>query len=636
MADSVDPQILALLKTGTGDLKAGKSQKFGADSVDPTEFSRVLDRQRAKNPEPGRAAAPEAGAPESGSSLPSRGRDLAAAAGDARDGAGPRDPAGSAQTADRGAETATSATPASDDPGRGSQALPATAIPTAERAASTGPAAASSAESKLADNVRTASVAESLKSSPAAGAAGTGTPAVSGADTADRGGFSVASAVASQTPGTAPVNQPPPTVGSGRATDSVAGDTPGSSERAAKGEGPSAASGQISNRASAVTPAAAGVTLPPAVGNATVADDSEVLATAPPATTSRSPQERADTTMRQSGPPGALVNEEAPLRETSGRGLAEGRGALGSGLQPPAAGPAQAARGDVAAKEMAAPGGNSSAALESASAERALQSTSPTDRPLASAAALRPETSGTANALEGRRADSRMRIERAGSSAGANPIDPRSATTAEGGTRVEPVAFETADINVTPAVRGGEAAAGSGVAVAAGATLTGGVSGSPGAGAASMDPANEYSLERAPDDPEFADELTTRMKVLVRDGVREARLQLHPAELGRLQVTITTEGDQARVSFVADTAAARDTIEQNLPRLREMFEQNGLELAQSDVGQRGPAGGENEGRGAADEERATTDVAAVGADGEAVNPDADPGSAGTSRIDTYI
>ncbi|MEM6773767.1 MAG: flagellar hook-length control protein FliK, partial [Pseudomonadota bacterium] len=144
----------------------------------------------------------------------------------------------------------------------------------------------------------------------------------------------------------------------------------------------------------------------------------------------------------------------------------------------------------------------------------------------------------------------------------------------------------------------------------------------------------EFSLSRPPEDPEFAGELTTRMKVLVRDGVREARINLHPAELGRLQVTVSTEGDQARISFMAETSAARDAIEQSLPRLRDMLEQNGLQLAQSDVGQQGLA------QGRRDDGSEAGPLAATGSgagDDEAQDgPDSRASVSGSSRIDTYI
>jgi flagellar hook-length control protein FliK len=142
----------------------------------------------------------------------------------------------------------------------------------------------------------------------------------------------------------------------------------------------------------------------------------------------------------------------------------------------------------------------------------------------------------------------------------------------------------------------------------------------------------EYALNHAPQDPEFPGELTARMKTLLRDGVREARLQLHPAELGRLSVTVSTDGDQARVSFIADTAAARDAIEQSMPRLREMLEQNGLQLAQSDVGQRDLQGG----RDGADAERSISRGNVGDTPAESEVPEELVSHRSSSRIDTYI
>ncbi|WOJ93307.1 flagellar hook-length control protein FliK [Congregibacter variabilis] len=141
----------------------------------------------------------------------------------------------------------------------------------------------------------------------------------------------------------------------------------------------------------------------------------------------------------------------------------------------------------------------------------------------------------------------------------------------------------------------------------------------------------QYSLSRAPDDVEFSSELTARMKTLVRDGVREARLQLHPAELGRLQVTVTTEGDQTKVAFTAETAAARDAIEQSMPRLREMLEQSGLQLAQSDVGQRDLQGnGERGSDGQFAEQQGASEATDVD------SPVLVTSTSGNGRIDTYI
>lgn len=65
-----------------------------------------------------------------------------------------------------------------------------------------------------------------------------------------------------------------------------------------------------------------------------------------------------------------------------------------------------------------------------------------------------------------------------------------------------------------------------------------------------------------------------------------AELHLHPAELGSIEIKIVTEDQQARVSFITSSAAARDVIEESLPKLRELLADSGLALDQSDISQK--------------------------------------------------
>jgi flagellar hook-length control protein FliK len=185
------------------------------------------------------------------------------------------------------------------------------------------------------------------------------------------------------------------------------------------------------------------------------------------------------------------------------------------------------------------------------------------------------------------------------------------------------------------AARGGEAQLGVQAASAASSLPASAATAPAGEVSGEADPIMDLRLARAPDDPEFAGEMTARMKMLVRDGVREARIQLHPAELGRLQVTVNMDGDQARVAFVAESNAARDAIEQSLPRLRELFEQAGLQLAQSDVGQQGQADSRDPA-----ERLSPGAVLADAGDAESASADSDNPRSGPdgprARIDTYI
>ncbi|WP_027948779.1 flagellar hook-length control protein FliK [Haliea salexigens] len=144
------------------------------------------------------------------------------------------------------------------------------------------------------------------------------------------------------------------------------------------------------------------------------------------------------------------------------------------------------------------------------------------------------------------------------------------------------------------------------------------------------------AMTHAPQDAEFAGELANRLQVFARNGGHEATLQLHPADLGRLQVSITTEGDQARVVFVADSAAARDAIEQSMPRLREMLAQSGLQLSHSDVSGQFQGGADSQRDAPGLPRTAGTDGLADGAVPGTAEPGAALASTGVRLVDYYI
>ncbi len=121
----------------------------------------------------------------------------------------------------------------------------------------------------------------------------------------------------------------------------------------------------------------------------------------------------------------------------------------------------------------------------------------------------------------------------------------------------------------------------------------------PGLGLSSITHAESKSVNRAnaiqvPQQPLMtkspevvsSNELATHLRVLKSSGGGEARLQLHPAELGRMTVSLITEGDEARVSFVVDNPQAKQAVEVSLPRLRDLMDEAGLSLTDADVSDR--------------------------------------------------
>ncbi len=91
------------------------------------------------------------------------------------------------------------------------------------------------------------------------------------------------------------------------------------------------------------------------------------------------------------------------------------------------------------------------------------------------------------------------------------------------------------------------------------------------------------SLQQTAGQPGWGEEMRSTLQWLNRQGVHRAELQLHPAELGSIDVQITSENDQTSVVFVAANRGARELLEAELPRLRELFSQAGVELSQAEV-----------------------------------------------------
>ena len=85
---------------------------------------------------------------------------------------------------------------------------------------------------------------------------------------------------------------------------------------------------------------------------------------------------------------------------------------------------------------------------------------------------------------------------------------------------------------------------------------------------------------------QFADEMATYVRVLKSQSGGEVKLNLHPAELGRMSISVFTEGSETKVIFVVENTQARQSIETALPRLREMLDEAGLSLTESDVSER--------------------------------------------------
>jgi|GEM_PF-1965664 len=80
-----------------------------------------------------------------------------------------------------------------------------------------------------------------------------------------------------------------------------------------------------------------------------------------------------------------------------------------------------------------------------------------------------------------------------------------------------------------------------------------------------------------------AEALANRISVMQTRGMQVAEMRLDPPDLGQLRVQIRMQGDQASVIFQSPNAHARDLLENALPRLKEMLEEQGMNLSDASV-----------------------------------------------------
>ena len=67
-----------------------------------------------------------------------------------------------------------------------------------------------------------------------------------------------------------------------------------------------------------------------------------------------------------------------------------------------------------------------------------------------------------------------------------------------------------------------------------------------------------------------------------------AELVLTPPQLGRIEISLTMNGDQANAIFISANPTVRDALENALPRLREILADAGVTLNQAQVGAESP------------------------------------------------
>lgn len=79
-------------------------------------------------------------------------------------------------------------------------------------------------------------------------------------------------------------------------------------------------------------------------------------------------------------------------------------------------------------------------------------------------------------------------------------------------------------------------------------------------------------------------EVGNRLVWMANRAESHAELVLTPPHMGRVEVSLSVNGDQASATFVSSNPAVREALEAAMPRLRETLADAGIQLGQAQVG----------------------------------------------------
>ncbi|WP_022982815.1 flagellar hook-length control protein FliK [Ideonella sp. B508-1] len=139
-------------------------------------------------------------------------------------------------------------------------------------------------------------------------------------------------------------------------------------------------------------------------------------------------------------------------------------------------------------------------------------------------------------------------------------------------------------------------------------------------------PAASAQLPMAPDHPEFPAALGVQLSTWVNDGIEHASLELHPQDLGPIEIHIAVKDGQTHVELGSAVPGTREALNLALPQLSAQLDGVGLSLAGGQVFDQGSRSSDPSG-----EQGAGRSAGRAGRGGSALGGVADAGSAGSSR-----
>jgi flagellar hook-length control protein FliK len=92
--------------------------------------------------------------------------------------------------------------------------------------------------------------------------------------------------------------------------------------------------------------------------------------------------------------------------------------------------------------------------------------------------------------------------------------------------------------------------------------------------------------------PEWSDEVSQRVRWVIGTQVQSAELKINPPQLGPIEVRVSVDSDQQMtVTLSSQHALVRETLQDSVPRLRDLMSEHGFSGVNVDVSQHSSSDG---------------------------------------------
>ena len=87
-------------------------------------------------------------------------------------------------------------------------------------------------------------------------------------------------------------------------------------------------------------------------------------------------------------------------------------------------------------------------------------------------------------------------------------------------------------------------------------------------------------------EPNAATQLKDRLMYQLNNKIQSAEVKITPEDLGTVQIKVNLQQEQLSVQFVVQQSNAKELLEQQMPKLKDLLQQQGLQLTEGQVEQR--------------------------------------------------